>query len=114
MDYDKDENKNRLDDAKDLELVDLNEGEISKLRWLVLSYLNMFESILVAWQYSAANRKIIEAQFSYLFDPANGSDALSNFRRACGGTSCYPAIEAFAAHVQKEKQKRLIKKGNIV
>ena len=92
---------------------DLTQGEISKLRWLVLSYLNMFESILVAWQYSVADRGIIEAQFSYLFDTAHGYDALSNFRMACGGESSYPAIESFTAHVRDEQRKRLIKKGNV-
>lgn len=93
--------------------VELNKREISKLRWLVLSYLNMFESILIAWQYSVADRKIIEAQFSYLFDTKNGCDGLSNFRAACGGETCYPASEIFSAHVREEKRKNLVSKGNV-
>ena len=105
------ENKN--DESNDKENITLSEGEISKLRWLVLTYLNMLESILVAWQYSAANRKIIEAEFSFLFNDANGCNALSNFRKICGGPLGYPAIESFAAHIQLEKQKKLVNEGNV-
>lgn len=105
-----DKKKNESNDKEDTEL---DEGEVSKLRWLVLTYLNELESILVAWQYSVANRKIIEAQFSFLFNDANGCNALSNFRKACGGQSCYPAIESFAAHVQREKENKLINEGNV-
>lgn len=101
------------DESNDKENITLSEGEISKLRWLVLTYLNMLESILVAWQYSAANRKIIEAEFSFLFNDANGCNALSNFRKICGGPLGYPAIESFAAHIQLEKQKKLVNEGNV-
>ena len=93
--------------------VQLSAREVSKLRWLVISYLNLFESILVAWQYSVADREIIEAQFSYLFDLTNGCDALSTYRQACGGENSYPAIEVFSAHVQEQKHKKLINKKNV-
>ena len=92
----------------------LNPEEISKLRWLTISFLNMFESILVAWQYSVADRSIIEAQFSYLFDGSKGYAALNNFKMACGEGACYPAIEVFAVHVQEKKYEALIEKGNVV
>ena len=94
--------------------IKLSSAQVSKLRWLTISYLNMLESILVAWQYSVADRGIIEAQFSYLFDSSNCFATLTNFRMACGGDSSYPAIEVFAANVKKDKEKCLIEKGNVI
>lgn len=91
----------------------LNSTIVLKLRWLTVSYLNLLESILIAWQYSVVDREIIESQFSYLFDASNGCDGLSLFREVCGDDESYPAIKVFCAHIKGEKERKLISKGNV-
>jgi len=87
--------------------------QASKLRWCVTSYLNMLESILVAWQYSVVDRVIIEKEFSYLFSVEKGHAALKHFRAAAGGESSFPAIEIFANHINEVRRKSLIEKSNV-
>lgn len=92
----------------------LTGDKVSKLRWLVMTYLNILESILVAWQYSIVDREIIEHQFSYLFSSERGHSALSKFRSAAGGEKSFPAIEIFANHIEEKKKSILKEKANIV
>lgn len=91
----------------------LNEAHSAELRWHAVTYLNSLESILVAWQYSVVDRDIIEHQFSYLFKPSDGHEALKDFRVAAGGEDSYPAIEIFAGHIREKRRKKLIQKANV-
>lgn len=93
----------------------LSGEQVGKLRWLVMTYLNLLESILVAWQYSIVDREIIEDQFSYLFAPEHGHAALKNFRIAAGagGENAFPAIEIFSSHIEEKRRDRLKEKANI-
>jgi len=87
--------------------------DVTKLRWIVMRYLNLLESILVAWQYSIVDRDIIEHQFSYLFVPEHGHEALRRFRIAAGGEKTFPAIEVFTAHIDERKRSLLKEKANV-
>ncbi len=91
----------------------LNEAQTAELRWHAITYLNSLESILVAWQYSVVDREIIEHQFSYLFKPSDGHEALKDFRAAAGGEDSYPAIEIFAGHIREKRRQKLIQKANV-
>ena len=91
----------------------VSESNAAELRWHAITYLNSLESVLVAWQYSIVDRDIIEHQFSYLFKPADGHEALKDFRVAAGGEDSYPAIEIFAGHIREKRRKKLIQKANV-
>jgi len=91
----------------------LSASQSSKLRWYAITYLNSLEFILVAWQYSIVDRKIIEDEFSFLFRPAEGHEALKKFRDAAGGGNSFPAIEVFANHIEEKRRKKLINKSNV-
>lgn len=94
-------------------LVMLNRRQIKKLRWHVISYLNLIESILVSWQYSVAEREIIEQQLSFMVSPKEGRNVLEDFRIAAGAEESYPAIEIFCNHLEGKRKKKLIEKGKL-
>ena len=104
--------KFEIEDSENGDIV-LNEAHSAELRWHAVTYLNSLESILVAWQYSVVDREIIEHQFSYLFKPSDGHEALKDFRAAAGGEASYPAIEIFAGHVREKRRNNLIQKANV-
>lgn len=101
---------------KDLEEIKDQEGKVIKLRlsykvvghisWLVTSYLNILESIMIAWANGLADPKIIEDEFKYLISKEKGYYALKNYRIACGDTDTYPAIHKFASKVENDLSKR--------
>lgn len=93
--------------------IELSEAQAAELRWHAIAYLNSLESVLVAWQYSIVDRDIIENEFSYLFRPADGHEALKDFRTASGGEDSYPAIEIFAGHIKEKRRNKLIQKANV-
>ena len=96
------------------EFVILNERQSGKLRWLLISYLNLLESILAAWQYNIVDRDLIEHEFSYLFSPEEGYTVLKNFRIVCGGEKTYPAIEIFINHLEERRKNILREKAKIL
>lgn len=87
----------------------LCEEESAELRWIIISYLNMLESILVAWQHHSADDTIIEQEFKYMFDLSRGNNILKDFRTVAGSEECYPAIEMFCNHLE-EKRKSVLKR----
>ena len=91
----------------------LSGDKVSKLRWHIMIYLNLLESILVAWQYSIVDRDIIEHQFSYLFSLQEGHAALKSFRTAAGGERTFPAIAIFANHLEEKRRSTLKEKANV-
>lgn len=94
-------------------LVMLNRRQIKKIRWHVISYLNLLESTLVSWQYSVAEREIIEQQLSFMVSPKEGRNVLEDFRIAAGSEESYPAIEIFCNHLEGKRKKKLVEKGKI-
>lgn len=102
-----------LNTSDNKDIIILGEQQSTELRWHAITYLNTLEFTLVAWQYSVVDRGIIENQFQYLFDPANGHEMLKHFRKAAGGENSYPAIEIFTAHVTNKRREILVQKSNI-
>ena len=98
----------------DNDCIELTESQASKLRWYTLSFLNLLESVLIAWQYSIVDREIIENEFSYLFSAKDGHAALKHFRHAAGGEEAFPAIEVFSNHIEDLRKKKLKDKSKIV
>lgn len=97
----------------DDDLIEISDYQSSTLRWHALSYLNSLEFTLIAWQYSIADREIIETQFQYLYNSSDGTEVLKNFRKAAGGSTAFPAIEVFTAHLAQKSKDQLIRKSNI-
>lgn len=91
----------------------LKRRHIKRLRWHIISYLNLLESILVSWQYSVAEREIIEQQLKFMVSPKEGKNVLEGFRIAAGSEESYPAIEIFCNHMESERKKKLKEKGKI-
>lgn len=100
-------------DTENGDLIKLTELQSTELRWHAITYLNTLEFTFVAWQYSVVDRSIIESQFQYLFDPANGHEILKHFRKAAGGEDSFPAIEIFTAHISNKRREKLIQKSNV-
>lgn len=85
----------------------LTEKEVLEIRSYIINYLNLLESILLAWYYHVADRKIIEDEFEYLITEDNGANALENFRKATNGNNNFPCIERFCLEIKKKKEKKL-------
>lgn len=81
--------------------IQLNERCVTRLRYLVVEYLNETEAVLLAWHISIADRELVEREFQCLVRPEKGMDALENLREAFGGKRAFPAIDAFAAKIRK-------------
>lgn len=101
-----------LDSAVD-DFITIKPQQSAALRWNAITYLNSLEFTFVAWQYSVIDRKIIEDEFQYLFNPDNGSEVLKNFRKASGGSGVFPAIEIFNTHITQKSKEKLIQKSNV-
>jgi hypothetical protein len=86
-------------------ILKLDEGQVSVLRWDVVSYLNQLEAILSAWRHNIASRDILEEEFDYLYDASKGMTMIEKFRIASGIDS-YPAIKEFVEHVKSAKQNK--------
>lgn len=82
----------------------IREKDASEIRWLIVSYLNLLESILLAWHNGIADKAMIENQFQYLVVPEKGHLILEKFRQAAGGTKAYPAIYAFVDELNTKNQ----------
>ncbi len=91
----------------------LQASDSSEIRWLIVSYLNLLESILVAWHNGIADEEIIENQFQYLVVPEKGQLILEEFRNAAGGTNVYPSISAFALKIQQKKNPSIDGKSKV-
>lgn len=101
------ENKNDTQITLDIKTV-------KELRWQVINFLNILESILVAWQYNVADREIIIQEMSYLVSPKDGKNVLEQFRVAAGSEEAFPAIEIFCDYMENERKKKLKEKAKII
>jgi hypothetical protein len=71
------------------------EGQyLQYIRHIAIRYLNMLESILLAWTTGVADQAILENEFAYLFDEKDGRSAMEGLRKKVG-MSTFPAIEEF-------------------
>ena len=64
---------------------------LNELRYHVICYLNMLETVMTSWDLGVVDRATIEEQFKFLLMNGKGM-ALEPFRRAAGG---YPLIGKF-------------------
>ena len=74
------------------------------LRWHVISYLNLLETTLLSWKLEISNQEIIENEFRFLHDSAQGKDCIKNFRDATG--NCYPVIDEFLTRLVENEKAR--------
>lgn len=72
----------------------------AELRWLVVTYLNNLEAILVGWRHNVADRDIVAEQFRYLVSPQQNHFILENFRNAADGPTNYPGIAEFVQELK--------------
>jgi hypothetical protein len=85
-------------------MLNLTQKHVSRLRWQVADYLNETEALLLGWQVSIADRKMIEREFAFLYEPEKGTDALAKFRTAMGGRGCFPAIYDFMLMLHEQRK----------
>ena len=95
------------------EKVVLDKYYMKKLRYSILQYLNLLETVLLGWQNGVIDREVVEQQFSFLHDPANNKNCLQDFRIAAGSESAYPSIEAFCVKLEENRKKRIKAKDYI-
>lgn len=69
---------------------------LKEIKWQVVRYLNLLESVFAARRFNTADREILDEQFGYLVSTKDGKDVLGALRRALGGPTALPAIEEFA------------------
>lgn len=84
----------QLEKMKRGEMYELEGQYVLYLRHIAVRYLNMLESILLAWTMAIADQEIIENEFSYLFNEAQRRTAMENLRLQIGMDG-FPAIRQF-------------------
>lgn len=80
-----------------------------EFRWYVISYLNMLESVLTAWDLKIVDTEVIKNQFQYLYKPEKDWNVLEEFRQAAGGNKVYPNIDKFINELKNGKTKKVKK-----
>jgi len=85
----------------------IEERDVSHLKYLLITYLNTLETILMSWKLAVADKEILEQEFSYLVKPEDGHEALATFRQVVGGTNAYPAIHSFVEKIKLNREKTL-------
>lgn len=90
--------------------VEIDDGSIvidislsSYLRSTVTGYLNLLESVFVAWHHKVGDRKIIEQQFRFLINPEGENIFLHTYLDICGGSKHYPMITEYVAYLRKNE-----------
>lgn len=78
--------------------------QLNELRWYVVTYLNMLEIVMTAWDLGIVDCETVKNQFQYLYNPEKGWDALEDFRIAAGGNKAYPNIGKFVQMLKIEYQ----------
>ncbi len=82
------------------------------LRGNIISYLNTLEAVLLTWQLSITDQKIIQEQFAFLDKKRKKERALETIRMIAGGGKAYPAIEKFYQYLDRkaaEESKKTVK-----
>lgn len=91
----------------------LDKYYIKKLRYSILQYLNILETVLLGWQNGVIDKEVVEQQFSFLHDPANNKNCLQDFRVAAGAERSYPSIEAFCIKLEENRKSEIKSKDYI-
>lgn len=73
---------------------------LNELRYYIISYLNILETVMTSWDLGIVDCDTIEEQFQFLVSEGKGL-ALGSFRRVAGG---YPLIEKFVDKIKKTEQ----------
>lgn len=81
----------------------LTETHVKIIKWQLVSYINLLESILSAWRHNTADREMIEEQFQYLVAPEKGMTLFEVYRKVVDGPHTLPAINEFAATILKRR-----------
>ena len=104
------ENDNKEEKFGEKEEIEVSSRNSAYIRWQLIKYLNLLESILSAWASNIADKVLIENQFSYLFEKEGSSKALKEFREIAGGIDSYPSIELFERKMLKKKERKIEEK----
>lgn len=54
------------------ENIHVSAQQATEIRWQLISYLNALENVVAAWKYNIVDRRLIEAEFKYMFDHKGG------------------------------------------
>jgi len=87
--------------------ITLKEREVSDVRWQLVRYLNILESIFAAARHNVADKDILIEEFGFLHSPTEGFHLLKKFRDAMGADS-YPALMELDEELE---QRRKLEKG---
>jgi hypothetical protein len=88
----------------------LDRSQVADIRWQVVRYLNILESVFVAARHGVANREILVEQFDYLYDKGKRHYVLKEFRKVMGGAEAYPALDELEKYLsEKHKPKEGLK-----
>lgn len=74
---------------------------VKKIRYRLIHYLNVLETIAAAWRHDVGHQEILEEEFISIISRKKNSFVLEDFRYATG---IYPSLEAFV-QVLKQRQK---------
>ena len=99
--------------SKDSTTIKISEKISAQIRWQVIIYLNILETVLSAWRHNVADRNMIEEQFEFLVLPEEGHYILKDYRKAIGGKGSYPSIEEFAEYIENRRNKVINGKKSI-
>ena len=77
----------------------IDEAISSYMRSMVTNYLNLLESVFVAWHHNVGDKDIIDEQFRFMISPEGNTIFLKDYLVAAGGTKNYPMIYEYIAHL---------------
>jgi hypothetical protein len=80
----------------------LYRSQVADIRWQVVRYLNILESVFVAARHGVANREILVEQFNYLYDKGKRHYVLKKFREVLGGAEAYPALDELETSLREK------------
>jgi hypothetical protein len=86
--------------------IHLDKRQVAEIRWQVVRYMNILESIFVAARHKVADKNILVEQFDFLFNPEEGHYFLKKFREAMGGAKAYPALSELEEELKARHDKR--------
>lgn len=84
--------------------IELNEAQVAEIRWQVVHYLNLLESVFAAARHNVADWDMLIEQFGYLVSEKEGYKVLGNVRAALGGDDAYPAIAEMQRRIVEKRQ----------
>jgi hypothetical protein len=82
-------------------MIHLNQEQVSMLRTMTATYLNILETICAAWRHNVADREIVEDEFGLLIMPKPDHFPLERLRVITGK---YPSVKSFSEAIRKNKK----------